>query len=258
MAWEQGNQNLAREWMIEAQAQAPRSSILAFNLAHYYTKLDESDDAQIQIDQAFFLNPWLWFSPEYAWKPQGGPLESQRLQEFQKTLSSASFNAWKGWMLITTSQYEQAQETLQTSLQLDPSRIEALAGLAFLALAEGDEVGARHFIGIADLSGKNSWILEFVKGELEASVGQLEKAYAHWVAATRLWIWTTSSAPYYESVYSRAYIPIDLPPQIIQPPIPKPLLSGFRLALDHGSENLRADAQKLLPWIDAALVVEDK
>jgi hypothetical protein len=108
-------------------------------------------------------------------------------------------------------------------------------------------------IKIAELTGGRSSILEEVKGDIAAHAGNMDQAFDHWIESVRQLLWTSSIRPYYPVLYSRSFIPIDFPPQIIQPSIPPSLADRFRRALEEGSGPVQSKALKLLPWFDNQL-----
>ncbi len=257
ISWIRGEHGNALLRMQNAQELAPRSAILSLNLAYYYGELGESNQRQSQIDLAYQLDPWLWMSAQSPWKPTGKALDPTNQQLIERSLPASIFAAWRGWMHLEVNNFENAHRDFETSLELDPACVEAHAGLAELALLEGNLSESQRHAQIADLTGRSSWLLDMVKGNIYAASEMMEQAYTFWLHGTRAYLWTSYSSPYYESVYSRAYIPIDFPPQVIQPPLPPGLMSGYQQALEMGSSSTQMDAVELVPWIEAQIQLTD-
>jgi hypothetical protein len=140
------------------------------------------------------------------------------------------------------------------SVNLDPATVEAYAGQAQIAIQEGDWEKAAYHLGIADLSGRSSYLLEESKAMYAQLTGDTLQADKHWTAAARTILWPLSSAPYFESVYSRAYLPMDLPPQTIQAPLPATIQSGYLEAYKRDEIGFAA---VLYPWYEAQNLITD-
>jgi O-antigen ligase/tetratricopeptide (TPR) repeat protein len=248
--WSRGHHLEALNLMLEAHTQAPRSALLALNLGYMYANLDQVEQSQRYVALAFDLNPWFWRSAKEPWKPPGDALDAQNLEHNKTKLSLSGYHAWKGWLLIDSDELNDASDQFESALAYDPLNVDAASGLAYLALVEGNLSEADRLIHIVELTGRSSWVMEEVKGYIAAQKGELDIAYQQWISATRIWLWTSSSGPYYKSVYRRAYIPIDVPPQMVQPALPPMLTDGFQQALNEGSDLIRAEATKLLPWFE--------
>ncbi len=246
--WQLGDHEAAIMAMRAAQEQAPNDSVLALNLSYYFSWIGEKNLAEDQLQLAYELNPWLWLSSDQNLKPEGNALDPQNLEYYKAKLSPAIFETWKGWMSIQENDFDRAEKAFRTSLEVIPSQVESLAGLAYLAQQQSDLEQAADLTRLARLTGRNSWLLEEVEGNLAYAIGDPDSAYIHWIAASRLWYLSQRLRPYYESVYSRAYIPIDFPPQVIQASLPPVLQENFNHMLHEGPIEIQNELMELSLW----------
>ena len=248
--WATGAREDGLQSMLEAQSQAPRSSILALNLAWMYAELENADQSNSYLSLAFQLNPWLWRSAEEPWKPPGEALDPQNLKTMQSSMSMPSYYSLLGWLYTDVGELERADEAFRSALDHAPLDVSANAGRALLFLKQGNLSEANKMIEIAELTSGRSSILEEVKGDFAAHAGNMDQAFDHWIESARQLLWTSSIRPYYPVIYGRSFISIDVPPQMIQPALPPIIADGFQQALNEGSDLIRAEATKLLPWFE--------
>jgi tetratricopeptide (TPR) repeat protein len=250
VVWTLGAREEALGMMVEAQSQAPRSSILALNLAWMYAEIGHADLSKSYLSLAYELNPWLWRNAQSPWKPTGEALDPANLEKLQTLMSRSGYHSLLGWLYIDTGELEKAKDAFRSAIENDPSAVDAYAGYALLALMQGNSSEATRMIKVAQLTGGRSPRLEKVKGDLAFHLGEINQAHEHWIESVRQYLWTSSMGIYYPVVYNRAFISIDFPPQMVQPTLPTMLADEFQQALNNGSPQVIAEAIKLLPWFE--------
>jgi O-antigen ligase/Tfp pilus assembly protein PilF len=246
--WELGEQEQAIEMMVEAQKRAPRSSIIAFNLAWMYAENSQPEMSNTYFRLAFDLDPWLWRVVGENWNPYGDALHPQNIQRLEEDLPPGQFHALIGWLYTDAGEINLAKKQFEEALEHDPQRVEAYAGLAKIAQLTGDLSEASQMMNYADFTSRRSAILEEVKGEIAAYKAESESAFEHWIEGIRSYLWPTQSSTYYAVVYGWAYLPMDYPPPIIFPPLPPTLKQGFLQALEDSDGTAQAEAKALSPW----------
>jgi tetratricopeptide (TPR) repeat protein len=244
--WESNQREDALEYLEKAQPLAPRSYVIALNLAWMYDQLGLDATSEEWLGTAFELNPWLWRTVLLSEQTS-----DQHVPILMKWLDNRylprHYAALQGWIYLDQGEYKLAKDSLHESLGFDPATVEAYAGLAQIAIQQGDLKEAAYQLGLADLTGRSSILLDEVRAVYAEVQGDTHLTDSLWIAAARTGLWPMSSGPYFESVYGRSYLPMDLPPQTMLAPLSHAIQTGYLQALDRGGSQL---AEALYPWYE--------
>jgi tetratricopeptide (TPR) repeat protein len=251
--WAAGDNEAGLLLMKEAQANAPKSAFITLNLGWMYEQLNQDDLAFDAFQLACQLNPWLIRTISEVSSFLCNPLTPEIRRSIEENFSASFFHAWEGWILLDKGALRLAESSFLSALDHNPWQIEAYAGLAKLAYLQDDLKAAENYLKIGKLTGGSSPVLEEVKAEWAKLNYQEEVSLSIIHNGVAAIFWSSSSAPYYESVYGRAYLPIDSVPQLIQLPIATSLSQGYERGLEFFTSTIRDQFHNLLPWYENQL-----
>lgn len=248
--WVAGDQEKGLKLMQEAQANAPKSALLALNLGWMFAQIEQVDESQDLLKLAYQLDPWLLRNSSQQWLPNIDPLSTDMLENVEASIPTSTFHAWKGWLLLDQGTFQTAEESFQIALDHNPLQVEAYAGLAKIAYLQKDSSKAEKYLRLANFTGRSSPILDEVMAEWAELNDQEELSLSYIQRGVKAIFWNSASAPYYESVYGHAYLPIDAVPQLIQPNLPPSLGRGFEQAIERYGVETENSLRELLPWYE--------